>query len=78
MRRYTITLPGYRPFAYITDISPEDVPAAIAERFRVKTEQVWIENATQTNQTNQPAQTAEVERVKTEQPRAGAEVDCRG
>lgn len=51
-------------FAYITDIAPEDVPAAIAERFRLTITEG--ENATQANQTNQPAQTAEAERVKAE------------
>lgn len=34
MQSYKITLPGYEPFTMITTTPPEEVPAAVLERFR--------------------------------------------
>jgi hypothetical protein len=34
MKCYQITINGYAPFTYITDLPPNDIPAAILERFR--------------------------------------------
>jgi hypothetical protein len=41
LKKYTIKLPNYeRPFPYITDIPPEEVPEAIFQRFRIYPE--WV------------------------------------
>jgi hypothetical protein len=41
LKKYTIKLTGYpRPFAYIADISPEEVEEAIFQRFRIFPE--WV------------------------------------
>jgi hypothetical protein len=34
MKCYKITINGYAPFTYITDLHPSDIPSAILERFR--------------------------------------------
>jgi hypothetical protein len=40
MQSYKITLPGYDPFTMITATPPEEVPAAVLERFRVEAVEV--------------------------------------
>ena len=36
MRAYQVTIPGYKAFTIITDEPPENIPAAIFERFGVE------------------------------------------
>jgi hypothetical protein len=33
MKAYKVTLPNYPPFTYITDTTPDELPAAVLERF---------------------------------------------
>jgi CRISPR/Cas system-associated protein Csm6 len=33
VKAYQITIPGYKPFTYITDTPPGELPAAVLERF---------------------------------------------
>ncbi len=40
MQSYKITLPGYDPFTMITTTPPEEVPAAVLERFGVEAVEV--------------------------------------
>lgn len=40
MKAYQITLPGYDPFTMITTTPPEEVPAAVLERFGVEAVEV--------------------------------------
>jgi hypothetical protein len=40
MQSYKINLPGYDPFTMITATPPEEVPAAVLERFRVEAVEV--------------------------------------
>jgi hypothetical protein len=40
MQSYKITLPNYDPFTMITTTPPEEVPAAVFERFRVEAVEV--------------------------------------
>jgi hypothetical protein len=35
MNSYQITLPNHRPFTMLSDAAPEEIPAAVFERFRV-------------------------------------------
>jgi hypothetical protein len=34
MKAYQITIPGHKPFTMITDTPPDELPAAVLERFR--------------------------------------------
>lgn len=36
MMAYQVTIPGYKAFTIITDEPPENIPAAIRERFLVE------------------------------------------
>ncbi len=40
MQSYKVTLPGYKPFTMITTTPPEEVPAAVFERFGVEAAEV--------------------------------------
>jgi len=40
MQSYKITLPNYKPFTMITTTPPEEVPAAVLERFGVEAVEV--------------------------------------
>jgi len=49
MQSYKITLPCYDPFTMITTTPPEEVPAAVLERFRVEAIEVVALVATPDN-----------------------------
>ena len=49
MQSYKITLPGYDPFTMITTTPPEEVPAAVLERFGVEAVEVVALVATPDN-----------------------------